>query len=160
MDVSPLIDAEQFKQEVAHHIATGWVDLPLDKKLFICRYIKDGHSVIPMTTCEDNPVSEEEALSYMRDPMVRAAISDVSGKYAEVTAFTKSGLQARLARALDMAMGEAPVPVVSKDGVTYMARRVDHAAIAKYLDMAQKIAEMGDDDKVDNAAPWATEDDD
>lgn len=156
---SPSFDAEEFKRQVEHHIETGWVDLPLDQKLFICRYIKDGHSIVPMTTCPDNRVSSEEAQSYIRNPMIQAAIADVSKKYAEVTAFTKTGLQARLARALDMAMGECPVPAYDKAGDLNMVRRVDHAAIARYLEMATKIAEMDDDEKVDNAAPWAMGDD-
>lgn len=158
--ISPSFDADAFKEEVRKHIEEGWVNLPLDKKLFICRYIKDGHSIIPMTSCPDNRVSVEEAQAYIRDPMIQAAIADVSKKYAEITAFTKTGLQARLVRALDMAMGEIPVPHYNKHGEMVMLHKIDHSAIHRYLSMAQQIAAMDDDEKMDDSAPWAEGEDD
>lgn len=155
-----VFDVESFKREIEEHKATGWRNLPLDQKLFICRYIKDGHSIVPMTTAEYNRVEIEEAQAYVRNPMVQAAIADVSKQYAEITTFTKTGIQARLARALDMAMGEIPTYIPMKDGGSILAKSVNHSAIAKYLMMAKEIADMADDDRIDEAAPWAIEDDD
>ena len=157
MDDSSVLNIEEFKRKVEMHKASGWATLPLDQKLFVCRYIKDGHSIVPMTF--DGQVSQEEANRYLCDPMVMAAVADVGKQYAEITTFTRTGIQARLARALDMAMGEIPTSVHDKEGNLMVVRKVDHAAIAKYLTMAKEMADLTEDETVDESAPWAREDD-
>lgn len=155
MDNKSISDPTEFKALVDKHRAEGWANLAEDKKLFICSYIKAGYSIAAMLKLEDG-LMPDEATAYLTDPLIRAAIKDVGEQYAEITTFTIPGLQARLARALDMAMGEIPTPEIHK-GYQIFARRVNHTAIAKYIEMAERYADMDGEDKVSETTPWVGE---
>lgn len=156
MSDSLITSAAGFKKLVEKHRSEGWVNLDRDKQLFVCSYIKSGYSISNMTSIERG-LDPEEAEAYLRDPLIRAAIADVGEQYAEITTFTSSGLQARLAKALDIAMGEIAAPMIDKFGREVMKRRVDLAAAAKLIQMAEKYAGIEGEDEVSEATPWSTE---
>jgi hypothetical protein len=147
-----IADAAGFKALVEQHVAEGWANLDNDKKLFVVWYIRSGYSTHSMT---DVGVSDRETAMYMSDPLVQAAISDIGKQYAEVTTFTRVGLQARLARALDMALGEVERPHYDKAGDKQFRKVVDLAAAARLLEMAEKY--IRDPDSIGDSntpAPW------
>lgn len=145
-------DAEQFKLAVSKHREEGWRNLEEDKKLFVCWYIRSGHSTHRMS---DVGISDREIEMYLSDPMCQAAVSDISEKYAEVTTFTRSGLRARVSRALDMALGEVERPFYTKDGNQQFRKVVDLTAAARLLEMAEKyVTDPEKIDETDSPAPW------
>lgn len=149
--IPTITDAENFKAAVEKHREEGWINLGEDKKLFVCWYIRSGHSTHRMT---DVGISDREIEMYLSDPMVQAAIADVGDKYAEVTTFTRSGLRARLSRALDMALGEVERPFYDKKGTQHFRKVVDLTSAARLLEMAEKYVESTDSDDADTPAPW------
>lgn len=158
MDIQLPTDAATFKASVERHKAEGWINLSEDTKLFVCAYIKHGYSVAAMVRASGDRLSREEAHSYLSDPLVQAAIADVGNQYAEVSTFTQVGLRAKLARALDIALGEIPRAFVTKDGDQYYGFDVDLSAAAKLIAMAEKHVDS-DDSKVSDATPWAADED-
>ena len=136
-----VFDAEQFKAAVEQHRAEGWLHLEEDKKLFICSYIKAGYSIVPIV---QRGCPQEEAEFYLRDPMVQAAIADVSERYAVINTFSTFGWRAKLARALDMALGE--VPRLNKVGNELITAKVpDLATAARLLEIAVKYKDLKPD---------------
>lgn len=150
--IPQIADAAQFQALVEQHKAEGWTNLGEDKKLFVMWYIRSGYSTHRMT---DVGISKREIEMYISDPLVQAAIADIGKQYAEVTTFTRVGLQARLARALDMALGEVERPHHSKDGTETFRRVVDLGAAARLIEMAEKyIKDPNSVDEADTPAPW------
>lgn len=150
--IPSIADAAQFKALVERHKAEGWTNLDNDKKLFITWYIRSGYSTHRMT---DVNISNREIEMYLCDPLVQAAIADIGKQYAEITTFTRVGIQARLARALDMALGEVERPHCLKDGTSTFRKMVDLGAAARLMEMAEKY--IKDPDSVNDAdipAPW------
>lgn len=150
--IPSITDAAQFKAMVEQHKAEGWANLDKDKKLFVVWYIRSGYSTHKMT---EVGVPKWEYEMYLSDPFVQAAIADIGEQYAEVTTFTRVGLQARLARALDMALGEVDRPFHDKQGNEVRKKSVDLAAAARLIEMAEKYIGVGDkDSETDTPAPW------
>ena len=142
-------DAATFKAIVEQHKAEGWSNLGMDKKAFICMYIRDGYTTSRMV---DRGCTVDEAESYLRDPLVQAAIADVSEQYAVINTFSASGWRAKLARALDMAFGDTPqlFSIKAPNGEQLPAvpiRKADMAAVAKLLEMAAKYRDIKDPPK-------------
>lgn len=141
-ELQTFTDAANFKAIVEQHKANGWIDLPHESKAFICVYIRDGYSIGPMM---DRGCTQEEALSYLNDPIVQAAISDVSESYAVINTFSVQGWRAKLSRALDIAMGEHPQDFVTKEGVVLRVKQVDLSATARLLELAIKYKDVKDE---------------
>ncbi len=152
-------NSANFKSIVEQHKANGWINLPEDQKAFICTYIRDGYSVSPMIA---RGCSEDEAQSYLSEPLVRAAIADVSEAYVAINTFSTVGWRTKLARALEMAMGEVPRPVAAKvagKNVVTMVRSADLATAARLLELAAKYRDIKDEPKDKEfqrfaALPW------
>lgn len=150
--IPSITDAAQFKALVEQHKAEGWTNLDNDKKLFITWYIRSGYSTHRMT---DVGVSDREVQMYLSDPLTQAAIADIGKQYAEVTTFTRVGLQAKIARALDIAMGEVERPYYLKDGTQLFRKAVDLGAAARLMEMAERyIKDPNTIDDTDTPAPW------
>lgn len=137
-------DASTFKAVVEQHKSEGWANLPLDAKGFICTYIRDGYSVGPMIT---RGCPQEEALAYYNDPIIKAAIADVSEQYAAINTFSVTGWRAKLTRALEMSLGEIPRPYVTKDGRTVSVRTPDLPTAARLLEIAAKYRDVKEEPK-------------
>jgi len=150
--IPTMTDAMDFKALVEKHKDEEWINLPNDKKLFVCWYIRSGYSTHKML---DVGISDQEVSMYLSDPLTQAAIADVGQQYSEVTTFTRVGLQARLSRALDMALGEIERPVYDKEGNVYHRRVVDLTSAARLLEMAEKyVNDPNADDEAKTPAPW------
>lgn len=137
-------DAASFKAIVEQHRAEGWANLPMDAKAFICFYIKSGYTTARMI---ESGCTVDEAESYLRDPLVQAAIADISEQYSVINTFSASGWRTKLARALDMAFGDSPQLFAIKGGGNVAVRRTDLAQVAKLLEMAAKYRDITDPPK-------------
>ena len=135
--------ATDFKAQVDQHKAEGWINLSEDRKAFVCMYVRDGYTTAAMVK---RGCSAEEANGYLTDPLVQAAIADVSEQYATIYTFSAVGWRAKLARALDMAMGDAPM-TIKRGHATIQIHEVDLAAATRLLDLAAKYRDIKDDPK-------------
>ncbi len=141
-ELQTFTDAASFKAIVERFKANGWADLPEESKAFICMYIRDGYSIAPML---ERGCAQEEAESYLNDPIIKAAISDISEQYSVINTFSVSGWRSKLSRALDIAMGETPTEFVTKEGTVVRVKQVDLSATARLLELAVKYKDIKDE---------------
>lgn len=154
----PIVNTASFRETVEKHRAEGWANLPHDQKVFVCAYVKAGYSIqATLVEHESNGLQEDEIEKYLRDPLVQAAIAEVGDQYVEVSTFTRVGLRARLARAIDIALGEIRAPFPDKSGNVRYVRRVDLSAAATLLKMAESYVDNMSDEKPSTTTPWHKE---
>jgi hypothetical protein len=98
---------------------TNWDDLAPDKKAFAMAYVQSlSHTEAAMAINKAG-----RGLKYLRDPLVRALISDVQEEYAKISLINKSMVEAKMLETLEKLEGKVDIPMVTGQGLPIIEKK-------------------------------------
>ena len=124
------------------HRSENWANLSPDRRAFAIAYV-ETMSHVEAARRVGKP---GQGLRYMRDPQTAALIADLQAETFKYNVVTEAFVQQQLIALLPKLMGEEPIALVDKDGVTYEGCKFhaseSRAAIASLGDSLKRVNGM------------------
>lgn len=86
-------------------------------------------------------------LKYIRDPLVRAFISDIQEEYSKISLINKHLVEAKMLETLEKLEGKADVPMVTGQGATFSGKKFHSGETVSLLKEMARMSGMSDDPK-------------
>lgn len=115
----------------------GWADLEPAKRSFALAY--SATSSVSQASI-DSGVSESSCRKYLRDPVVRAMISDIQEEYARVSIINRHFVEQKMLETLEKLEGNVEVPMVTGQGIPITEKKFHSGEVVNLLKEMGKIS--------------------
>lgn len=118
--------------------ATGWEDMSPDKRAFAIAYSHCGSHI----EAARDIGRDGQGLRYLRDPLVRALISDMQLEIAKVSIINRSLVEQKMLETLEKLEGREAVPMVTGQGIPIEERKFHSGEVVNLLKEMGRYAGM------------------
>jgi|GEM_PF-4804341 len=131
---------------LAEQRENGFLALPQPKRLFGLNFTETGSYA---KASEAASISNDTGRRWLRDPLVSAFISYLNQQKEHYSLIDASFVESQYLVLLAKLLGEEEVPMVNKDGATFLGRKFHSSeAVAALRDMAKISGHYKDDSTI------------